>query len=390
MKIGIVEICEPNHYTAVEAIALTYATSLENQITIFITKEMVENYQFEQENIFIVVKQNGENIIEFLERINHQNLDRIHINTISKYYKEFAKIKWKNKIILTIHNIDIWFNNPIKMRWELLKEKIWAKKLTNFNLKSDKYLPIKYFLKDIILQKYRDAIVKKLVQQNHKILVYSDAQKEYLIQFTRRENIVVFPFCIHQPTKDNSQNNLKLRICIPGSVDNHRRDYSGLFKLLEDQFLDLKGKICIDLLGYIPKTEKHLIASIVKLNNLGIEIIYNESFIAKEEYQNRLNLCDIILGNLRVNLNIQSKYGETKETGVIFNMIKSAKPGIFPSAYLIPKNLQNICLTYTDNLGEIIRDLITNSQKLKELKREAKKAVIEYEPENLYQTLINS
>lgn len=390
MKIGIVEICEPNHYTAVEAIALTYATSLENQVTIFLAKEMAENYQFEQENIFIINKTNDESILDFLEKINHQNLDRIHINTVSKYYKEFAKIKWKTKIILTIHNIDIWLNNPIKMRWELLKEKISAKKSTNFNLKAGIYLPIKYFLKDIILQKYRDVIVQKLALHNSKILVYSDAQKEYLIQFAKGENIVVFPFCIHQKNEDISQNNLKLRICIPGSVDNHRRDYSGLFKLLEDQLLDLKDKICIDLLGYIPKTEKHLMTSILKLKNLGMEIIYNEKFIAKEEYQTRLNLCDIILGNLRVNLNIQSKYGETKETGVIFNMIKSAKPGIFPSAYLIPKNLQKICLTYTDNLGEIIRDLITNSTKLEQLKQEAKKAVIEYEPKNLYQTLINS
>lgn len=389
MRIGIVEICEPNHYTAVEALALTYATSIENQVTIFITKEMVKNYQFQQENIFIVVKHNEQGILDFLEKINHQNLDRIHINTISKHYKEFAKIKWKNKIILTIHNIDIWFNNPIKMRWAILKEKIRTKKLTRLKLKLEIYLPIKYFLKNIILQKYRDTIVQKLALHPNKILVYSEAQKEHLIQFANREKIVVFPFCIHQKTKDISQNNLKLRICVPGSVDNHRRDYSGLFKLLEDQFLDLKDKICIDLLGYIPKSEKYLMTSIVKLNNLGIEIIYSESFIATEEYQNRLNLCDIILGNLKVSLNIQSKYGETKETGVIFNMIKSAKPGIFPSTYLIPKNLQKICLTYTDNLGEIIKDLIINNTKLEQLKQEAEKAVRAYEPKNLYSTLIN-
>ena len=35
LKIGIVEICEANHYTAVEALAYTYATAKENKITVF-------------------------------------------------------------------------------------------------------------------------------------------------------------------------------------------------------------------------------------------------------------------------------------------------------------------------------------------------------------------
>ncbi len=49
MKIGIIEICEGNHYTAVEALALTYAFSQSNQITVFITEEMAKLYHFKDE-----------------------------------------------------------------------------------------------------------------------------------------------------------------------------------------------------------------------------------------------------------------------------------------------------------------------------------------------------
>ena len=389
MKIGIIEICESNHYSAVEALALTYATSLENHVTIFTLKEMAHHFQFQKPNINIITPQNDGFILDFLTSINHSDLDRIHINTISKYYKEFASISWTAKLILTIHNIDIWFDNDLNKRWRLLKHRLSRYKIENLSLKLGLYLPIKYFFKEIKFQKYRNKIIEDLRLKKNKVLVYSDSQIEYLSAFFKKEDILVFPFCIHQPTTDPSIKNNKLRICIPGSVDNHRRDYSGLFKLLQDQIISFKEHLIVDLLGYIPKSERHLTLSISKLQNLGLEIIFNQDFIDQEEYQDRLNLCDIILGNLKVSLNNQSKYGETKETGVIFNMIKAAKPGIFPSSYPIPKNLQKVCLVYTNDLETVIKDLIEDKNKLKELKEAAKIVAKEYEPKNLYSVLIN-
>jgi hypothetical protein len=389
LKIGIIEICESNHYTAVEALALTYATSLENHITIFTLKEMAHHFQFQDSNISIITPKNNGDLIDFLNSINTADLDRIHINTISKYYKEFSTINWKVELILTIHNIDIWLDNALHKRWSLLKHKLFNYKVENYKLKLNLYLPIKYFIKEIKLQTYRDKIIKDLLIKKNKVLVYSEAQSNYLVNFFKKEDILVFPFCVHQPIKDTSINNSKIRICIPGSVDNHRRDYSGLFKLLENHINTFKNHLSIDLLGYIPKLERHLIPAILKLQKLGLEIIFNTDFIDQNEYQHRLSLCDIILGNLRVSLNNQSKYGETKETGVIFNMIKAAKPGIFPSSYPIPKNLKKVCLVYEDNLGEVINHLVTNNSKLKELKQKAKIAAKEYEPKKLYSILIH-
>ena len=93
-------------------------------------------------------------------------------------------------------------------------------------------------------------------------------------------------------------------------------------------------------------------------------------------------------GNLKVNINSQSKYGETKETGVIFNMIKAAKPGVFPSSYQPLKELENACLFYNDNLFETLQILVLNPSIINNLKNNIKEAVKEFEPLNLYQKLI--
>nr|MBC7614002.1 hypothetical protein [Pseudopedobacter sp.] len=388
MKIALIEICEANHYNAVEALALTYAVSKSNQITVFITDEMAKLYHFKEDNIQIIKKNKDQSVTDFLASINQINFDRIHINTISTYFKEFAFIDWKSKVILTVHNLDTWFNNGFSRRRKLLSFKL-LNPSKNPSLKHNFYLPIKYFFKDFKHQDYRDQIIHKIKNSESQILVYSESQKTYLTQFIEKKKIIAFPFCIHQESEDLSINHQKLRICIPGMVDTHRRDYDSLFFVLTDHVDDFKGKLTIDLLGFIPDSGKYLIPKIKQLNEAGIDVIFNEEFISKDVFQKRLFSSDIILGNLKVNINSQSKYGETKETGVIFNLIKAAKPGIFPVGYPIPTDLKSSCISYQNDLYPVIFDLIQDQNKLNKLKESAKIAVQNYEPQNLFAQLVN-
>ncbi|OAQ38440.1 hypothetical protein A5893_13505 [Pedobacter psychrophilus] len=386
MKIGIIEICEANHYTAVEALAITYSLKSENQVCIYTLKSLKIPLSFSQKNIEIAFDNSGELIEDYLKRIDNDGFDQIHINTISKYYKEFASVNWQSKVVLTVHNIDAYFDNSFDKQIDLLKYRLNRASIQK--IKTSFYLPIKYFFKELKRQKQRDLIIKNLKAKGDKVLIYSDAQKVYLQKFIDASKVIVFPFCIHQSSKDLSQTNQKLRICIPGSVDNERRDYVGFFEVLKQNISFLKGKIAIDLLGYIPKNNQFLIPLIKELEILGIQFFYQANFLKADEFELRLNTCDIILGNLKVNLNNQSKYGETKETGVIFNMIKAAKPGIFPSDYIVPEDLKEICLNYDEDIYPILKNLIEDNSLVKDLKEKAKLAVKAYEPENLYQKLV--
>ncbi|MFC5284577.1 hypothetical protein [Pedobacter alpinus] len=385
MKVAIVEICEPNHYTAVKALGLTYASDLQNEVSIytlahFKTLDTLVN----NANIQLIKKTEAQTILEFLEQINDAGFNTIHINTVSKYYSHFAAVNWKN-LVLTVHNIDIWFNNPLNNQFALLKYRVFN---TKGNIKQTFYLPIKYFTKEYFWQKQRVKMLTKIISQNQKVLVYSEAQKKTLSKYLSAKQVVVFPFCVREVTADLSVNNKFLRVCIPGSVDNHRRDYDGLFELLKKNHLLFANQICFDLLGYIPKTETTIIPQIKELEKLGIQIIYNQNFIDDKEYNERLQLCDVILGNLQASLNHQSKYGETKETGVVFNMIKAAKPGIFPNFYPVEEILKPICLLYSSDLEQLLLGLIKDNTQLHTLKQKAIEISKFYEPQYLYPKLI--
>ena len=199
---------------------------------------------------------------------------------------------------------------------------------------------------------------------------------------------MVFPFCIHQNLEDLSKNNKKLRICVPGSVDESRRDYHLLIEVLKNNQSFFNERVSVDFLGYISKDNQEILKHILALEANGLTVFYNQGFINHTQFDERLQACDIILGNLKVNINSQSKYGETKETGVIFNMIKAAKPGVFPSSYQPLKELENACLFYNDNLFETLQILVLNPSIINNLKNNIKEAVKEFEPLNLYQKLI--
>jgi len=380
MRVGIVEVCEPNHYTAVSALAKTYLTDPNNSVIIFTTESIKP--LFADLAIDIVTQKPDQDVAGYLSAIAGYPLDRIHINTISRYYKEFAQTNWQHNIYFTVHNIDIWYDNPVQKR---LKTLLYDYRASHAGLKG----PLIIFIKDFWRQRFRDAFVKQLLKKEYKILVYSQSQKRHLEKYVDERRILAFPFCLYTLFEDLSESNTTLRLCIPGSVTNQRRNYSELFESLKRNLSAIKFDITIDLLGYIPKDQRFLIDEIESLKSLGFAIIYNEAFISTEEFDERLSHCDLILGNLKVQMNVFRKYGETKETGVTFNMIKSGKPGILPGEYPVDEELKNICLFFDGyvDLCNLIKVLVADKQTVKTLKARAKDLVKNYQPENLYKQL---
>jgi hypothetical protein len=386
LRIGIVEICEANHYTAVEALALTYAINKENNITIFTLDQFKASYKFENKQIELICNK-SDDISLFLNQINNQGFDKIHINTISKDFEKFAATDWKPEIILTIHNTNIWFDNALEKRRSLLIEKL--KNINILKLKNTLYLPIKYFIRDFNKQKNIDNLVNQINLKDGQYLVYALAQKKYILNKLPQAKVIVFPFCIHQNLEDLSTTNQLLRVCIPGSVDQSRRDYQNLLLTLKMYQPFFNKHVSIDFLGYLSKDNQDILAQILDLKETGLSVFFNQNFIDDSEFNTRLQSCDIILGNLKVKINSQSKYGETKETGVIFNMIKAAKPGIFPKVYKPIKELEHSCIFYDDDLFEVLQNLVLNRDDLINLKKNISQAVKAFEPENLYKQLVN-
>ena len=389
MKIGIIEVCERNHYTAALALAKTYAIDAKNEVVIFTLDSFLHLFWEQNPGISIITKKQTQSMSAFLHEIASLNFDRIHINTLSDFYKEFATTAWPENIYFTVHNTELFYGNLLINRMRLLsaglRESIFRKGLKN------KLQPLILFIKDFKRQAYRYHFIEQISKKPYKIIVYSKSQQRHLFKYVPPENTLAFPFCLHDNMQDLSVPGEKIRLCIPGSVSNKRRDYSGLFKMMAEHIDLFKNGIEIDLLGYIPADDRYLVSRIEALKAAGAVVYYNLDFISTEEFDLRLSKSDVVLGNLRVNLNPGQKYSETKETGVIFNVIKAGKPGIFPSEYQVDEELKNICLFYTSNndLFCIIEHLAGNRGVLSALKALAKEKVKQYEPEALYHTLVN-
>lgn len=387
MRIGIIEICGPNHYTAVVALAETYAVDANNEIVIFTLPEIAPLFSFDKKNISLQIKQDSQTIAGFLAQSTKAGLDRILINTISGYYREFANVEWNTSVWFTVHNVDFFFANKHLQRLRLLLfEWSLAVKAKAFSALKDAFAQ---YIKDFGRQKLRARFIENLMRTNYKVIVYSNSQKRYLEQYVEAGKIVVFPFCVNEAMEDNSLANLKMRICVPGTVSNRRRDYTSLLSMIKKHLHFFKEHITLDILGYIPTDERQFIGKFNEVKQLGVDVIYSIDFIDTKEYDSRLSKADLILGNLKVQVDPHRRYGDTKETGVIFNVIKAGKPALLPAEYPVDDVLQEICLFFNDyeDLYQQITTLANNNAHINGLKHKAKNIVKYYTPQNLYHLL---
>lgn len=382
-KIGIIEICEPTHYSAVNGLMKSYAYDRNNLVYVF-TIEKIANALKENslpDNTKLIIFSEKDDLRVFLKSIETYQFDKFHLCTVSKYYTEFLQFTPKCKeLYFHIHNVEAWFNDQISHRFGLLMYN-----LQNSPVKVSFVRTIGRFFKEISYKRYRKQILTKVYSYNHHFIVYSSGVKQFLAKFVPMEKISVFPFAIYENMPDNSVNNTQLRICVPGIVSNDRRDYDSLFRILMLNIEKLKGKLTVDLLGFIPKEQLHLVDTIKALQSNGINMLYYLEFVFGEKYDRPLSQADIILGNLRVEKNTAQKYGQTKESGTVYNMVRGAKPGLLPQDYPLDEEFHSSSILFNDyeHLGEIIVKLVDEPIRIQHLKELAKVNSEQFSPESL-------
>lgn len=397
MKIGILEICTHTHYSAINGLIKTYSTDPSNSIVVYTIEPIAKAIQENTitDNTTVVIFENGtsqntgesKDASHFLKEIEQTYYDRLHICTIENYYKEFSHFKpHVNEVIFHVHNIDIWFDSH------------WKNNLKNlfFNLKNKPNIlreTAKYIRDILIRNPRRDKILSDIQAKSHSFIVHSTGQKQYLSSFVEEKSIIIFPFAINEgiekPLCESSKSE-KIRICIPGIVTDMRRDYSGLFKILESIIPDIKGKLVFDFLGFVEKKEPELLQKIQNLEKQGLEVIYYTEFVYGKKYDAALEKADILLNNQKVTTSFTTKYGVSKESGMLFNMIRGSKPAIFPIEYAVDKEFEDILLYYNSEkeLTGIIVGLANGQIEIEKYRLKAAEIAQHYTPHNLYGRLV--
>lgn len=383
MKIGIVELMPFGHYALVESIVQIYEAGAA-EITV-LTNEFGSSslaYLHDAGRINLVVWQKNQPLSEIITAFTRQSFDRLYITTLEKYFDEFLHVHFGKNVRLFIHNIDDWFTSGLIGQMKTFWYELFSPVNLVYNLK-----------RNFVFPKRRKRLIAKILQHNGKLVVLSSILRQALTQHIPANAIEVIPFSVYNgDISDGSTENEKLRICIPGMVSKVRRDYLSFFALVAQHKEFFMDHVEIDLLGKIANHEggAEVITEAKKLIESGICIFYyNEPYVPMEKYNKSIGRCDIILGNMVLRQGKASFYGKTKDTGIVFNMIKAAKPGLIPAGYPILPELKSSSLIYesAEQLLAGIKKAVFDREYLSQLKKQAVLNAQDFTPVQIYNSL---
>jgi hypothetical protein len=394
MRVGVAEIMETGHITLAETICRIFCCDPGNQVYLFTLENHARNLAFLHDlypNLFMVIRPSGKKMEEFINETGVYKLDRIYLVTLTKYFRTISKWHLKTRLFLIIHNIDEWFG--ISPAGAVRRFFYSISGTTRLNLW------IYFFKISFIFPYYKKEILRKVRKSDGCLVVLSRSVQNRLNSMINNYTSEVIPFSLFEPSLAvaKTSSDKELRICVPGILSQYRRNYLALFNTMETYLVELKSLFVLDLLGGVQNENQFdnpalLLERIDSLRRKGFSIIvHTVHFIVPVEYDKELSKADIILGNMNVDLNRYSSYGKTKETGIPFAMIRAAKPGILPETYPFPEEISSSTLTYKDfnNLGEILVNLISDQEKIEDLKKKALENSKKFSPETVYENILN-
>lgn len=373
----------------VNAVVKTYASNPSNTIYIFTTSEAADLIKAQDntaQNIEYVLMGEHETASAFLARTLSYQLDRIHLTTVTKYFKSFYFFNPPTtcKVFFHFHNIELWFESSVSIQ----AKRLW-KVFSNYNKEVKIIRQLKYSLKDIWWDYYRKKFISKIGRNGTGLIILSEAQRFHLNKYLDASKAIIFPTLIFEPAQheDLSVDNKKIRVCIPGSVSQGRREYMKLLDILEAHTDYYSQNFTIDLLGFIPQGEQALFSRIKALKAAGLDILYYDYFIEVKQFDIELYKSDIILSNILID---DGKGMQTKETAAVYHMIRGAKLGIFPAGFALDADFKDTVVFFETYplLHNVFKALHDDKARLQTLKASAMQVSLDYAPESLLKRLV--
>ena len=315
----------------------------EHDITLYTTTKIYNTFKNQPyaNRYKWIVKVDNQNVAHFLnehfEAIN--KADWVYYNTIASHYKTYNKIEFKGKTILRIHNAHTYLK-PLK-HWYIIP--------TFFNL----FKAASYFVREFIGELdfyYLPKVVNKMdyycfADENVKNYVLDNkiSSKEKLFPTIPGSvfNGEFKPFVI----KD------KIRICIPGIIDERKKNYTPVIEALKLIGNQLTEPIEIVLLGKpVGKYAQWVIEEFNKLKSENIEITSFTGFVEQAKFN------ELMFGShLLITPTLESTvfrvykeiYGKTKASGSVGEMVKYGVPNLFPDYIYFDSEMEKIIDRYS-------------------------------------------
>ncbi|ACM92277.1 hypothetical protein NAMH_1658 [Nautilia profundicola AmH] len=343
MKIGILEVCSKNHYVLVES-WIKVLHYLGHEPILFIDED-VNNLLNKNFNVEKIIKMKNQSMKSYLKQISSYKVDYLIITSLQSYLIDFLLyFRPSYKFALTIHNAKTWFLGN-----KLHKPKNIIKRF------------IRYYFK----------------KKADKFFVSSDNMKKFILNHTdiKEYNIYVMPFMLNNNMFFHKNTKIK-KIVYPGIISTTRKKYDNFFKLAQ-RYENIEFVLLGSPSNNPKEKSKEVINKIKKLNLNNVK--YFQHYLSDEEYQQELKTASLIFSELRVEFfkeDYEEIYGETKDTGISYLMIKYSLPLIVNIEF---KNLHvlddsTLYFSSTDDLYQILEELLNNNTKYKKLLENAIKS----------------
>ena len=324
-----------------------FETKLDNWLVKF-PKESIESY----------IKMN-------LIILNAQ--DYIIFTTLNSSFRFFAKMDFRPKTIVIIHNVNatFYFNNSV-----------WMDRSSIQNYFID-------FLKFLKSKIYRDVFFKqKLLQKIDYISFPSKFLSSYAQSLSigfESKMIEPLPFSFFEKPKINTD---QIIISIPGSVKDKLRDYELIYQVLKKIIPTCEKKIIFQLLGSSGNEYgRKLVNRIKSLENEKFKLVSFQRLLSQKEFDHYLGQTDIMILPLKQYKKfgvIREEYGKSSISGGLNDMIRFGIPTLLIKTYHVEDIFAPLISTFSNKEGllELLSDWINNEKHI-EIKKAAYPMLVE-------------
>ena len=244
---------------------------------------------------------------QLLEILEKEKYDLIIIGTVHRHFIFYKAIVQKFNTAILVHNLNF--------------TKASKRQLFKSIFKQDFKYRLKLLLKEGLLE------APKVYQQAKHLLGIDELM-------SKKNHLKFLPIYFNQFDFQNAQKET-IRIIIPGTVSQSRRDYDSFFEKLK-HFKNIGINYETILLGKATGKELEKLKLIIDTIPQFITIQYFEEKIKQDVFDDFMRKSDVLYCPIQKEtefFSIKEIYGKTKISGNIGDAIKYAKPAIFPETY---------------------------------------------------------
>jgi len=317
-------------------------------VRIFTTEKIwsaVGNYQEKlPANFQLFQKTKGKSLSRFIY-CNYKELnssDVIIFNTIASNFRLFSRLKLDPVLVVRIHNANAYFNKLLKTYKPIFTPFFVCKDLSHFLRKTIGELDW-YYRKKFLHKVHYFAFPSKLILQH--------AIDTFHIQKTKAVYLPL-SYTSTEMKKTKTLENTNTTVIVTGRVDRRVRDYMILYKSFKLALSKNNKPIRLVLLGKSNSVYGKKIVKLFKaLESDKFSFISFPNYIEQDLFKNYIDNSDFLILPIKIDARYtiyNEKYGYTKMSGSINDLIKYQKPGLINAEYPLDDDLKFITEPYKD------------------------------------------